>query len=318
MNNGSATTPPTATGGNNPFFRPQTAPPPSAPPPPKSPVPVAVKTSYHTAPADDDDWDDVAEKEQDDDSSDDEITSSRSHRDKIAQQLFGSILPPARPQSAAAAVPPTTNPAPPPAPPPAPTAPMAPPAPPMAPPPPVVAPAASGDRSALLSAIQGGKQLKKTVTNDRSAAPVSGQVLGDSAPPPHINVDPRPVSPPIPVNPLPPPVMHQQDPAPASKRQSVDWYAGLAADQGIHYAPLPGTIEEDEEAVAAPVPHIQVSQHVSEGEVPEENTEDPMDDIDKFTGGSQSHPYVLLCINFENQNTVSERYTRTKVNVLKI
>ena len=187
---------------------------------------------------------------------------------------------------------------------------MAPPPPPEAPPPPPVTPAASGDRSALLSAIQSGKQLKKAVTNDRSAAPVSGQVLGDSAPPPHINVVPRPISPPVPVapaDPVSPPVMQQQYPAPASKRQSVDWYAGLAADQGNHYAPLPGTAEEDEEAVATSVPHIQVSEHVSEEAGG--NIEDPMDDIDKSIGEFGSHPYILLCINYESEYRVRSLYT---------
>ncbi|KAG1770107.1 hypothetical protein EDD22DRAFT_867724 [Suillus occidentalis] len=59
-----------------------------------------------------------------------------------------------------------------------------------------------------------------------------------------------------------------------SKKESVDRYTGLAADQGaVHH--LPATIEEDEEAFeeASAEPEIQVS----------EATADMMDDIDKST-----------------------------------
>jgi len=94
-------------------------------------------------------------------------------------------------------------------------------------------------------------RLKKAVTNDRSAAPVSGQVLGDTAPPLHINAAPRPVSPPVPIV---PPISDSS----SSKRQSVDWYASLAADQGVGHVPLPTTAEENEDvpehgAVSGPV-----------------------------------------------------------------
>ena len=284
MGNGptSAITPPTAapvSGGNNPFFRSQTAPPPAAPPPPKSP---GIK-NYNTAPADDDEW--AEEKDQDDDSSDDEIVSSRSKRNEIAQQLFGNILPPVRPQSAAAGTSaPTSLPRTPASPPPAPAAPPAP-VPPPPPPPsaaPVAAPAPTGDRNALLGAIQGGMKLKKAVTNDRSAAPVAGQVLGDSEPPSHIKAAPRPVSPPVAVAQsvpiLPPPSEFT-----TSKRQSVDWYASLAADQGVGHVPLPTTAEENEdEPATAPVPQIQVSEPVADP--PTQAIEDPMDDVDKSVG----------------------------------
>ncbi|KAH9053752.1 hypothetical protein EDB87DRAFT_1650194 [Lactarius vividus] len=308
--------PPAANGGNNPFFRsqpatpPTTAPtiaipaPPPAPPafvpPPvsKSPAPPVVKTSYHTAPGDsDDEW--GQEKDVEDDSSEDELNSSRDTRDRLARQLFGSILPPAsgpaRPQSAAAgssappqAATPTaftapTPPPPPPSAPPGPTAPLAPPAPPapappapMAPAPPAAAaPVPTGDRSALLSAIQGGARLRKAVTNDRSASAVSGRVIGDAGPPPHVSVAAS----------NPPPEISHPDPGAGANpsRQSVDWYMGLAADQGPHASrepslPSMGEEEESKEANghAASVPDIQIA-HA------EETQSDPFADIDRGT-----------------------------------
>lgn len=321
---GSAGTPttPAANGSTNPFFRsppmetqalspppPAAAPAPprapSAPPPSKSPAPPPVKTSYHTAPAgDDEDWDDVKEKD-DDDSSDDEIDSSRDSRNKLAQQLFGSILPPSRPQSAVAGSAPSPKtaspapPAPPPPPPSAPPAPMAadgvpaaPPPPPMAPaappPPAVAAPAPSGDRSALLNAIHQGKSLRKTQTNDRSATGLAGKVLGDTAPPSHISAAPRAPSPPAPEAPAPA-IRHVDIPEPpllsarSSNRDSVDWYAGLAADGGSappDMSRLPSMIEEEEPAT--PVPAIQVDSAENEA----------MADVDKLIGTSS---VLLAC-----------------------
>ena len=307
MKEGGATaTPPTSSttnGGFNPF-RPQTAPPPSAPTPPKSPIPAAVKTSYNTAPGNiDDDWDAIKENEDDDDSSDDEITKSRATRTNIAAALFGNILP--RPQSAAAASssaaplssPSTPAPAPPapPAPvaPPAPTAPDAPPPPP--PPVPPVAPPATavggpapggGDVSALMRSIQGGLKLKPAKTVDKSAPPVSGKVLGDTAPPPHINATPRPASPPRPI--VPPEVLPVSIPmvsdsnSRSDHRQSVDWYAGLAADGGSPVVErLPSTAEEnelEEPAKYAPIPDIQVVEPAAEA------PPDPLADIDRSIG----------------------------------
>ena len=284
----------------NPFPRSNPVP----PPPPKSPTPAAVKTPYHTAPGDsDDDWEPIDEKIEDD-SSDDEIRSSRDTRSKIAQQLFGNILP-ARPQSAEAgstarpasagptrSTPPAPSPplAPPAAvivPPAPPAAPMAAPIPPPAAPPgPIAAPPAVGDVSALMRSIQGGLRLKKTQTVDRSGPALSGKVLGDQAPPSRINVVPRPASPPnLIADSLPASVpMSNDGTSISSHRQSVDWYAGLAADQGA-VSHLPPMAEEDEkEVVGEPeytvpsVPQIQVVEPVAEAHA------DPLADIDKSVG----------------------------------
>ncbi|KAL5528859.1 hypothetical protein ACEPAG_4833 [Sanghuangporus baumii] len=313
--NGSAAipTPPASTGGTNPFFKPPqapVAPPPQVVSPPlsRSPAPSAIKTSYQTVPQDDEDWGDLREVE-DDDSSDDEITSSRNARDMLAQQLFGN-----RPQSAAGShpqtpapmsAPPGPAPAPPPPPPapamvsatvpvspsvPAAPPPPPPPAAPMAPPAPAApnaAPAAAaGDRSALLSSIVQGARLKKAVTNDRSAAPVTGRVLGDTAPPPHISSAPRPASPPAPTiqsssEAASEPLSREEASTLPSKRQSVDWYAGLAADQGS-VSPLPATVEEEEEEPPRPVsiPAIQVEEAPAEAPATETSV-DPMEDVDK-------------------------------------
>jgi actin cytoskeleton-regulatory complex protein PAN1 len=307
-----APTPPPINGGNNPFFRSQPVPspsatdnnntiappappipsPPPAPPAPtaplapivptvppappasKSPAPPIVKTSYHTAPGDsEDEW---GQEKDEGDSSEDELDSSRDTRDKLARQLFGSILPPAslppRPQSAAAsATPKTPTPpllsAPTPPPPPAPPAPAA---------PVPVAPIPTGDRSALLGAIQSGARLRKAVTNDRSASAFSGRVLGDGAPHPSVSTNPN----------VPPAESHPENNVHQS-RQSVDWYMGLAADQGTRASQepsLPPMGEETDEqgckemnGHVEPVPVIQVA-HSDEVRL------DPFEDIDRSTG----------------------------------
>ncbi|KAJ3827567.1 hypothetical protein F5880DRAFT_1609212 [Lentinula raphanica] len=279
---GAVTSPPAAVASTNPWAKPTPPTAPAAPTPPPAartpsiPTPVSSgPKSYHTAPQDDeDDWDMVKEKEDDDDSSDDEISSSRAVRNDIANKLFGNLLP--RPQSGAGSSP--SSPAPgasfspksqspaPPAPPMG-VPPPPPPAPPMAPnapPPPPMAGGSSstgpGDRSALLSSIQGGLRLRPTKTVDKSGPQLSGKVLGDTAPPDHITTAVRPPSPPAPpsVAPVEVPAMSAKD-----NRQSVDWYAGLAADAGKFAPPVvPTTISEDAEHEPeqphVPIPDIQV------------------------------------------------------------
>jgi len=305
--------PATTNGSTNPWARPQTAPPPSVVPPPtsKSPVPATVKTGYQTAPSEieEDDWDVVREKEDSDDSSDDEITQSRSARANIAQQLFGGMLP--RPASAAAAMsggglsstpssPAPTGTGPPPPAPPAPAAPRA---------APFVVPAASGppDTSALMSSIQGGLKLRPTKTVDKSAPPVSGRVIGDVAPPAHINAAPRPASPPAPVSrvaadpvgvPTAVPTMMADEGSSASarsmNRQSVGWFADRAADVGavspVDVQRLPSTAEEGEEEDgedmyerATPVPAAPVPEILVDGPVQEPQS-GLMADIDRGVG----------------------------------
>jgi hypothetical protein len=287
-----ASVPPATTNGStNPWARPQTAPPPSIVPPPssKSPVPTSVKTDYQTAPSEiEDDWDVVREKEDSDDSSDDEITQSRSVRANIAQQLFGGMLP--RPASAAAAVSSTPSSPAPTGAGPAPPAPPAPAAPRAAP---FVVPAASGppDTNALMNSIQGGLKLRPTKTVDKSAPPVSGRVIGDVAPPAHINATPRPASPPAPAphfaadpvgvpTAVPPTMMVDDEGSGASARmvhrQSVGWFADRAADAGavspVDVQRLPSTAEEEEEdgedmyekAPVKSVPEILVDGPVAE------------------------------------------------------
>lgn len=294
---------PATNGSTNPWARSQAASPPAAPNPPKSPVPAGVKVSYNTAPSSsiDDDWEDIQENSGDDSSDDDEL-SGRAHRENIARQLFGGILPTSRPQSAAAGA--TTKPVSspsspaPPAPPPPPIAPPAinpqafapppPPQPPVAPAAPTPVVAAPGDMSGLMRSIQGGLKLRPAKTVDKSAPPVSGRVLGDTAPPPHINLAPRPATPPQSITPPPvddylptPAAMTHEGSSRSSNRQSVGWFADRAADAGVEVQRLPSTNEEDEEDIYGepPIPAIHVNEPSSEDAAP-----DLMADIDKTIG----------------------------------
>jgi len=126
--------------------------------------------------------------------------------------------------------------------------------------------------------------LKKAVTNDRSGAAISGKIIGDVSPPAHINAGHRPASPPSSLSLAHPPVpesvheplMAKESASAHSKRESVDWYTGLAADQGaVHH--LPATIEEDEDGA-------EEESAVPQGEV-SDATSDLMADIDRTTGG---------------------------------
>lgn len=292
-----ASSPPvtTSAGSTNPFFRSQTAPPPATPAPPPSTSP-APKNYYHTANDDtDEDWGEVVEKDEDD-SSEDEFTGSRAKRTNLAEKFFGNILPPARPQSAGPgtvesprtpvhastvsdAVPPPppapappslpsvnnipTPPGPPPPPPPGPSPPAQNPAPPLQP---------TGDRGALLSAIQGGARLRKAVTKDRSGSAISGRVIGDATPPVHINSTFNPPSPPQ--APAPPLELGLGHSFPDSFNPP-----SLAADHGASRAPVLSSMREEEEdmapATATPQPVFNVQV------VDEQESVDTMEDVDR-------------------------------------
>jgi hypothetical protein len=143
-------------------------------------------------------------------------------------------------------------------------------------------------------------KLKPTTTVDKSGPPVSGKVVGDSAPPAHINVVPVPASafalsedvnehyargsggsghvPEVMGEPVHPKMDH---------RQSVDWFASRAVDVGGagSAVSLPVTTEEEEEEdygvaqpAAAAIPAIQVDEAPATGVV------DLMGDIEKSIG----------------------------------
>ena len=238
-------------GGFNPFFRPPTAqapvsapktvsadedevapppPPPPAPAPPAFNNPPSSSTGFSRPPQpkasfapEEEEWDVIDEKDNDSDSSDDEdYAGSRKQREAIARSLFGG--PGSRDASKPASPAPVANKA-------------------------ALSKLGGGDpgnRGDLLSAIKMGAGLKKAVTNDRSKSQVTGKVVGDTAPPPHINVTPQEHQP---SNATPDDNAEDVERKNAN-RQSVDWYSGLAADSGRQPAAEPSpmaSVAEDEE-----------------------------------------------------------------------
>ena len=274
---------PSADKTGNPWARATTNPVP--PSPPKSPFP-ASKPSYNIAPSSsiDDDWDEIKENESDEDSSDDEIARSRATRANIAQQLFGSMLPTPTSGAPSSTVASPRSPGPdsplPPPPPPPPPAPLEPPS---------VPASGPGDVSALMQSIQGGMKLRPTNTVDKSGPPVSGRVLGDSAPPLHINASISNVLPSSSTQDLPEPISMES--STSENRQSVDWFANRAVDAGLSNSwvdVLPTTREEEQEE-KPPIPVIQVEQMNFQNDA-----NDLLSDIDKFTG--QNLPVVLYYV----------------------
>jgi hypothetical protein len=157
----------------------------------------------------DDEWEQIHEKSGDEDSSDDEdYAHSRAKRAGLASALFGNTMSPtgSRPGSAGPTPKTTTPPA-------------------------ALGKLGGGDpnagRGALLSAIQGGARLKKAQTVEKGQG-VTGRIIGgDAAPPPHIANPPRIESP----EPQPSAAVDEERETSFNpNRQSVDWYAGLAAD----------------------------------------------------------------------------------------
>lgn len=222
------------------FFKPPT--PSFTPPPMAAPLAKAPTKKFVPTPADDEDWDVIEDKGNESDSSDDYDTAKR-RKAELAKALFGGIMPSSSP--APSSNPPSS----------APTPALAASASPTdsAPPKnPMLAALGGGSaepaaRGGLFAAIQGGAKLKKAVTIDKSTPAVTGAVVGDAAPPSHISDVPRAVSPP----PSPPADEDRAEPASANaNRQSVDWYAGLAANapSGAS-APtsLPAQVEEEED-----------------------------------------------------------------------
>jgi hypothetical protein len=219
------------------FFKPPT--PTFTPPPMAAPVAKAPTKKFVPTPADDEDWDVIEDKGNESDSSDDYDTAKR-RKAELAKALFGGIMPSSSP--APSSNPPSAAPTP---------APAAGASPTDSVPPknPMLAALGGGSagpaaRGGLFAAIQGGAKLKKAVTVDKSTPAVTGAVVGDAAPPAHISDVPRALSPPP-----SPPAEHEPVSANAN-RQSVDWYAGLAANapSGAS-APtsLPAQVEEDED-----------------------------------------------------------------------
>jgi len=144
-----------------------------------------------------------------------------------------------------------------------------------------------------MRSIQGGLKLKKAQTSDRSGPPIAGRVLGDDAPPPHISAAPTLPTPPTQIEPEPLPTSIPM--SSGINRQSVDWYAGLAADQ-TPLTPLPTMAEEDEreehsfyqQSLAAPIPQIQVDEPAADTQ------EDSLADVDMTIGWFISFNGVIV------------------------
>ncbi|ORX36220.1 hypothetical protein BD324DRAFT_627945 [Kockovaella imperatae] len=272
---------PAAGGGFNPFFKPQaatpaaaeptsnestSAPPPPPPPPPAPPAPAPSAPAFTTrSAAADDEWEKIEERGDDSDSSsdDDDYATSRDHRRNLASALFGGIsggspTTASRPGSTAPSSAKPTSAA--------------------------LQSLGGGDpnagRGALLSAIQGGASLRKTKTVVKGET--TGKVIGDAAPPSHINLEAQPRESTgtadhtaFSASPEPTSVAEtggfESDFAPrGANRGSVDWYEGLAADSlgpgpaASHgdTSVLEPTAEEDEEdekdARGPPGPAINV------------------------------------------------------------
>jgi len=138
------------------------------------------------------------------------------------------------------------------------------------------------DVSALMQSIQVGARLKKAVTNDRSAAPVSGRVLGDPSPPSQAEVT---ASPTYHQSPAPEP-RSLLEPIPEGRRghaasQSIDWLGGLASEQGVvadHPASTPQEDSGQSYGQTDSVPAIHVDDSAVGG--------DQLKDIDMNTGKS--------------------------------
>lgn len=284
----------------NPFFRPPPAngaavradstsapPPPPAPPAPPAPVqereaaPAAVPAPpppppappappvqrVNSAPPPDDDWDAPQEKEleESDSDDDDDYYKSRDSRGKLASALFGGILgsnptgsrPPSQASSPVTGKPPSAA-----------LANLGGGAP------------SGGGMSALLSSIQGGAKLRKAETVVKGA-PTSGRVIGDAAPPAHINAASVSASAPSPQPPAPAHLEDDDFEPRNGNRQSVDWYGNLASDQSHPAAGQAGNVsldptreEEEYQSLDAPV-EAMAATSVSDGP--------SMDDVDQNT-----------------------------------
>jgi len=104
-------------------------------------------------------------------------------------------------------------------------------------------------------------KLRPTKTFDKSGPSVSGRVLGDAAPPAHVNGVVRPPSPRSSEQALPVPTALASDQR--DNRQSVDWFANRAVDSGLSNSwvdVLPTTTEEEEQEEKPVIPTIQVEQ----------------------------------------------------------